>query len=550
MHIKRNKISASITASILLAAASTSAWSAELRTSQKPIQDQYIVVLNPQAASLAGERSSAARVSTVAQTIATDHRVKLVRTYQSALRGFVVRADDAALAKLLADPRVAYVEEDGIAKINALDVPEPIEAVQTGATWGIDRINQRGLPLDGTYSYTRSGAGVHMYVIDSGLRATHTQFAGRVGNGFTAIGDGNGTNDCNGHGTHVAGTVAGTTWGVAKSAIVHPVRVFGCSGGSAWSTIIAGVDWVAANRQLPAVANMSLGGGGNTSLDAAVENLINRGVTVVVAAGNDNGDACAKSPARVRRALTIASTETNDARSSFSNYGSCVDLFAPGGSITSAWPASDTASSVLSGTSMASPHVAGSAALFLEANPSASPADVTFALVGKSTANVVVNPGPASPNLMLYSRLHAAQRGAFFRYLNVGNGDHFYTMNWNELGAGGFAGWAYEGVTGYMRSDNAAGTQPMYRYFNTGNGDHFYTTNFGELGNGGFSGWVYVGVAGYTPTLASRFTGNLYRYVNSGNGDHFYTANFAELGAGGSNGWVYEGVQSQIWIRP
>jgi subtilisin family serine protease len=538
MHIHKKGLSAAIAASLILAAAAP-AFSAELRSSRNPIKGQYIVVLKDEAASLAGERSRASRVADVAPRIAAAHNARLLRSYQSVLRGFAVRADDAALAKLLADPRVAYVEEDGIAMLNP---------TQTGATWGIDRIDQRTRPLNGSYTYDYTGAGVHAYIIDTGLNLAHSEFAGRVGNGADFIGGG--VNDCNGHGTHVAGTVAGTTWGVAKSAIVHPVRVFGCSRDSAWSTIIAGVDWVANNRQLPAVANMSLGGGANSSIDAAVDNLINRGVTVVVAAGNDNADACGKSPARVRRAITVGSTDINDNRSSFSNYGTCVDVFAPGSSITSAWYTSNTASAMLSGTSMASPHAAGVAALYLQSNPGAAPATVVEQVMSKTTANVVANVGPSSPNLFLFSRLATTPRGAWFRYFNTGNGNHFYTMNWSELTAGGFDGWIYEGVQAYLRPDNAAGTTPMYRYVNTGNGDHFYTTNFGELGNAGFGGWIYEGVTGYVPTTAAADTSPLYRYFNTSNGDHFYTTNFGELGNAGFGGLIYEGVQSQVWTQP
>jgi subtilisin family serine protease len=527
--------------SVAVAAAvfATPAFSAELRTSKRPIQGQYIVVLKDSAASLSGERSRAARVPDVAQRIATDHNARLLRSYQRVLRGFVVRADDAARAKLLADPRVAYVEEDGIA------LPNP---TQGSATWGIDRIDQRYRPLNGSYTYDHTGAGVHAYIIDTGLNVAHSEFAGRVGNGADFIGGG--VNDCNGHGTHVAGTIAGTTWGVAKSAIVHPVRVFGCSGGSAWSTIIAGVDWVALNRQLPAVANMSLGGGGNTSVDAAVDNLINSGVTVVVAAGNDNGDACTKSPARVRRAITVGSTDSNDNRSSFSNYGTCVDLFAPGSSITSAWHTSNTASNVISGTSMASPHVAGIVALYLQTNPGANPAGVVLEVLGKATTNVVGNVGGGSPNLFAFSRLSTTTRYSLYRYFNRFSGDHFYTTNWNELNGGDNSVWLYQGVQAYVSGPQVAGTVPLYRYFNTVDGRHFYTTNYGELGGGGSGGWLYQGVIGFVPTAAAGGTAPLYRYFNTINGYHFYTTNYLELGGGGSGGWIYQGVQSQVWTQP
>ncbi len=390
-----NPLSAAIGVSLLCAMAGT-AMAGELRTADRPIEGRYIVVLKENAARLANERSSAAQVSVAARAIASTHRSKLVRSYEHALRGFVVEADDAALARLLADPRVAYVEEDGIATINP---------TQSGATWGIDRSDQRDLPLSGSYTYDTTAAGVHAYIVDTGVLNGHTQFTGRMGNGFRAIpDDGLGTSDCNGHGTHVAGTVGGTTWGIAKGVTIHPVRVFGCGNSGAWSEIIAGIDWVTANRVLPAVANMSLGGGANASVDTAVNNLVNSGVTVVVAAGNGYGaDACGYSPARVANALTIGSTDSNDARSSFSNVGTCLDLFAPGGGITSAGIANTSASAVLSGTSMASPHVAGAAALHLANNPSATPAQVATALINASTPNKVTNAGTGSPNRLLYT---------------------------------------------------------------------------------------------------------------------------------------------------
>jgi serine protease len=391
-------LSAAIGTSLVLAA--LPAFSADLRTTKYPIDGQYIVVLKEGAASLAGERSSAARVSAVARNMAGKHRARVKRSFEHALRGFVVEADDAALAQLLADPNVAYIEEDGVVTINA---------TQTGATWGIDRIDQRDLPLSGSYTYDTSASGVHVYVIDTGLLTGHTQFTGRVGNGFRAIADdGRGTSDCNGHGTHVAGTVGGTTYGVAKGVTVHPVRVFGCGNSGSNSDTIAGIDWVAQNRVLPAVANMSLGGGASQATDDAVNRLIAAGVVAVVAAGNSGTDACLSSPARVPNAITVGSTASNDARSIFnssqsSSWGSCLDIFAPGSSILSAGISSTSATATLSGTSMASPHVAGVAALYLANNPTATPAQVTTAILNNATPNKVTDARTGSPNRLLYS---------------------------------------------------------------------------------------------------------------------------------------------------
>jgi len=389
------------------------AFAAELRKVDNAIPGQYIVVFNSDeirervdADRLAGrldkalvaspDAAVAAEVEKRVVDVAAQHDLKVTQLYTHALHGMVVSADDRKLASLLNDPRVDFVEQDGYVELSA---------TQTGATWGLDRIDQRDRPLNGTYVYDPLAANVRAYIIDSGIRTGHTQFGTRLLSGYSAINDGRGTNDCNGHGTHVAGTVGGTTWGVAKQVRLVPVRVFGCTGGSANSTIIAGIDWVRANRVLPAVANMSLGGPASTATDNATNNLINSGVTVVVAAGNNNGaNACNYSPARVANAVTVGSTTSIDARSSFSNIGSCVNIFAPGSSITSAWSTSTSASNTISGTSMASPHVAGAAALYLTNNPSASPATVRNWLYSNSTPNRVSNPGTGSPNRLLYTR--------------------------------------------------------------------------------------------------------------------------------------------------
>jgi subtilisin family serine protease len=356
----------------------------------RAIEGRYIVVL---------EKEAGAAAATSARTQARDRGARIHYRYDQALTGFAASMAPRALDRLRRNPNVSYIEADRRVRLMVTQSP---------ATWGLDRIDQRNLPLSNSYTYNATGSGVSAYIIDTGIRFSHSQFGGRAVTGYDAV-DGGSADDCNGHGTHVAGTVGSSTYGVAKSVRLVGVRVLNCQGSGTNSGVIAGIDWVTQNHAAgqPAVANMSLGGGASSSLDNAVNNSINDGVTYAIAAGNSSANACNYSPARVAAAITVGSTTSSDARSSFSNYGTCLDLFAPGSSITSTWHTSNTATNTISGTSMATPHVAGVGALYLQGNTGASPATVRNAIVNSATTGVLTGIGSGSPNRLLYSLLTA-----------------------------------------------------------------------------------------------------------------------------------------------
>ncbi|MET9604634.1 S8 family peptidase [Streptomyces sp. NPDC006512] len=382
------------------------------------IPGSYIVTLNDSAARSTADSGKA---------VAKRYGAKIDRTYSAALNGYSVEVSEAQARKLAGDPAVKSVVQNRLFTVDATQPNPP--------SWGLDRIDQRSLPLDNSYTYPdKAGEGVTAYIIDTGVRITHQDFGGRASYGYDAIDNDNTAQDGHGHGTHVAGTVGGTAHGVAKKAKIVGVRVLNNQGSGTTAQVVAGIDWVTRNAVKPAVANMSLGGGADPALDTAVRNSIAAGITYAVAAGNESTDASTKSPARVAEAITVGSTTNTDAKSSFSNYGSILDIFAPGSNITSTWGTGDTATNTISGTSMASPHVAGAAAVYLSQNPASTPAQVSAGLVAAATPNVVTGPGSGSPN----------------RLLNVGGG----TTPPNP-------GTRFENLNDYAINDNATVESPV-----------------------------------------------------------------------------------------
>ena len=378
----------------ILMSTPTSGHKKKFFTSSQRIAGSYIVVLNED---LLDKGAMAPEVESEAQLLSSVYGGDVKALYTNALKGYSVTMSEQQAELLSYDDRVRSVEEDGVMYA---------ATTQSNAPWNLDRVDQRNLPLTSTFDYSQAGAGAHIYILDTGIRVTHNEFGGRASVVFDALNDGQNGIDCNGHGTHVAGTAAGATYGAAKSAFVHSVRVLPCAGGGQISDLIAAVDWLTAHRINPAVANISITAPGDSpAMESAIANSIASGITFTIAAGNAAWDACDYTPARTPSAITVGATANDDFRPNYSNFGSCVDIYAPGHAIVSAGIASNTATNTLNGTSMAAPLVAGVAAVYRAANPSANPTTVAAAIVNSATTGVVTNLDPASPNKLLYSWL-------------------------------------------------------------------------------------------------------------------------------------------------
>lgn len=367
----------------------------------RAIEGKYIVVFKtPSVLNIQNSDAIADFASSQSASLSNLYDVDIAQEFGGVLNGVVVNASAQKIQQMLNNPNIEYIEQDQMMSVNPL---AQTNANQPNAIWGLDRIDQQSLPLNSNYYYDFDGSGVTAYVIDTGVRISHNEFGNRATHGYDFIDNDSDASDCNGHGTHVAGTIGGSAYGVAKNVNIVGVRVLGCNGSGSNSGVIAGINWVKNNASGPSVANMSLGGGASQATDDAVNNAVAAGISFVVAAGNDNSNACNYSPARATNAITVGSTASNDSRSSFSNYGNCLDIYAPGSSIKSAWYNSNSATNTISGTSMASPHVAGAVALYLDQTPNLSPSQIEAMLSQRSTKNTVSDAKAGSPNELLYT---------------------------------------------------------------------------------------------------------------------------------------------------
>ncbi|MFT6896533.1 MAG: subtilisin family serine protease [Paraglaciecola sp.] len=455
---------------------------------------------------------------------------KLGFLYSHAIKGFSATLTAESVAYLKLQPEIDYIEPDHIISVNVTQTPTP--------SWGLDRIDQIALPLNDSYNYSEDGTNVHAYIIDTGLRLTHNEFAGRVGDGFDFMDNDNIPDDCNGHGTHVAGTVAGQSYGVAKNTIIHPLKALGCDGKGPYSGIIAAVDWVRVNHQSPAVVNMSIGGPVSAALDSAINEAITAGITVVVAAGNEYGQsACNYSPARAPNAITVASTTSSDSRSGFSNIGTCVDLFAPGSAITSAWYTGDNATNTINGTSMASPHVAGVVANYLESTPGATPAQVSQLIINSATADIVTDAGVGTPNRLLNNGLDETTPAP----APISSTQDFY---WNG-GHGIAARWTFANVF-----DNGRDV-----YVTQQNNGQYYASQLNA--DGSIQNWNWAGGHGMANRwdFSNIFGGDRDLYVTHSNSGAFYATQLNSDGTlqnwnwqgghGIANRWVFADIFGQ-----
>lgn len=482
---------------------------------------------------------SSENIEEIAKELSGRHGGKVLYVFDTIFPGFAVYMSESELESLSMENTVDYVTPD---------TPLYLDDIQPNAPWHLDRVDQRTLPLDGSYNYTKTGLGTFAFVVDSGIMPNHMEFGGisasRVQIGADFVG-GNGI-DCNGHGTHVAGIIGGNISGISKQTRLVSVRVFDCNGAGSAATAIAGLNWVANHRAPRSVVNLSFSGTINRALDDAVLSLIRLGIPVVIAAGNNNSDVENFSPAHIREAIVVGASDQTDRIAEFSNYGKGIDLFAPGTSITSA--SINGGFEVRSGTSMAAPIVTGVLSLMMEGVnlPSdLSPIKLEENVVADSSWDIVNQSIRQSSTALIFSHslLRSGGQRPLFRYWCGSLADHFYTSSYSSLGSGTGC-YIIERSEGFIFTSAANGLLPLYRYWNSVLGDHFYTTSFSELGTGR-NGYYYEGIEGYVFQYSGFGRRPLYRYWNSALADHFYTTRFEELGQSG-NGYVFENIAGYL----